>query len=108
MEQDSEALSRSQAVPQLPQSESVVSEVSHPLLWMPSQLAYPASQLLTRQLPVAQLSVALVSAQVVPQLPQLVTVVSEVSQPSDTSPLQSAHPASQVRTHVPLEHEGVA
>jgi hypothetical protein len=53
-----------------------------------SQSPHPASQLLISQLPVAHEAVAFGSEQAIPQPPQLVSVVREVSQPSPGTPLQ--------------------
>ena len=81
VEQVAVALARLQVVPQAPQLVVVFRAVSQPLGSLPSQLPEPELQELIAQLPVEQVAVALVRLQVVPQVPQLVVVFREVSQP---------------------------
>jgi hypothetical protein len=60
-------------------------------------------QVVTWQVPVEQDSAAFCSEHVEPQLPQLVSVVSEVSQPSFGSPLQLPQPVEQLGLQTPAE-----
>jgi hypothetical protein len=105
---DSVALARSQAVPHVPQSDSVISEVSHPFVPMLSQLPKSMSHPVSVHVPVAHDSVPFARLQLTPQAPQSVSVVMGVSHPSVTSPLQSSHPASHASTQLLTTHEGVA
>ena len=61
----------SEAMPQLPQSVSVVSDLSQPVLPMPSQLPQLALQVPSRQVPAGHDSVALARSHRAPQPPQL-------------------------------------
>ena len=102
----SAAFARAQVDPQEPQLLLVRVFTSQPLECTPSQLARPAAQEVTRQLPVEQLSDAKARLQVVPQPPQLALVVSGVSQPLALLPSQLPVPDEQVGgavTHEPLE-----
>lgn len=65
------------------------------------QLAKPAAQPVTWQLPVLHDAVALDSAHAVPQVPQLAIVFVGVSQPSFGLPLQSPKPAAHVGLQAP-------
>ena len=88
-EQDSAALARLQAVPQLPQLVVLFNGVSQPLFTLPSQLPQSASQL-GAQLPPEQAAEPWSLVQVIPQPPQLVILVAKLtSQPSVGLPLQS-------------------
>ena len=71
-----------------------------------SQLPQPSSQLATAQLPVAQLGVAWALSQLWPQAPQLLGVVSEVSQPLLGLPSQSCQPMAHTGTQ-PLAAQAV-
>jgi len=88
VEQDSLACARLHVDPQLPQSLSVSSGVSQPLLWLPSQSPPPASQLVMRQERVEQDSLACERLQRLPQLPQSLRVSRGVSQPFPSRPSQ--------------------
>jgi hypothetical protein len=61
---------------------------SQPLSGLLSQLAKPLSQVVTWQLPVEQLELALDSEQEPPQVPQLLLVLVAVSQPLSGLPSQ--------------------
>jgi hypothetical protein len=96
VEQEVDALVREQVVPQAPQLELVVMLVSHPLVWLPSQLANPELQEAMLHAPEAQVAEALVREQEVPQVPQLVSELREASQPLVLLPSQLASPALQL------------
>jgi hypothetical protein len=98
------AFGREHVVPHAPQLLLVVSEVSQPLVALPSQLPHPLLHVPRVQVPVEQLAEAFVRVQVVPQAPQLLLVVSEVSQPSLASPLQLPQPLLQLEiVQLPVE-----
>jgi hypothetical protein len=98
----SPARERSHAVPQPPQSVSVVSGLSQPLATIPSQLPNPPLHVVSAQLPLAHDSEALFRSQLVPQPPQFESVRMSVSQPLTGLPSQSAQPVSHARsTHAP-------
>jgi hypothetical protein len=81
---------------------------SQPLVGTPSQFANPGSHDESEHDPDAQDSVAWARLHVDPQAPQLVRVVSGVSQPSPASPLQSPKPVLHVETpHTPATQFGV-
>jgi hypothetical protein len=67
-------------------------------------LPQPALHVATWQLPVEQDSVAFCRLQVDPQLPQLVRVASDVSQPSFGLPLQFDQPDAQLGLQTPDVH----
>jgi hypothetical protein len=90
--QDSLACARLQATSQAPQSASVRSEVSQPLVGELSQSSQPASHVVIAQLPVAQLGVPWAVVHARPQAPQLTSVSSSVSQPLLRFPSQSPQP----------------
>jgi hypothetical protein len=93
--------------PQLAVDERV--STSQPSAATPLQSAKPASQRPTTHAPPSHAAVALASAQVLPQRPQLVAAVSRlVSQPLVPLPSQSPKPAAQVKPHAPAVHAGVA
>jgi hypothetical protein len=92
------AFTRPQARPQNPQFASVVTGVSQPLASTPSQSAKPVLHVAIEQVPVPQVALALARTQGEPQLPQSVTVVSDVSQPFASIPSQLARRA----LHVPI------
>ena len=94
--QDVDALVREQVAPQAPQSVLVVRLVSHPFVWLPSQLAKPELQDAMLQEPVAHVAVALVRAQAAPHEPQLLSELSEASQPLVLLPSQLASPELQL------------
>jgi hypothetical protein len=71
---------------------------------VPSQLPQPALQVVTWQLPVEQDSPAFCRLQIDPQLPQSVSVVVEVSQPSFGLPLQLDQPAEHNGAQTPAVH----
>ena len=100
VEQSPVPLEGEQMEPQLPQSAFVVSGVSQPLPERPSQLPQRGEHTAMSQTPVSQVLSALLRAQVTPQPPQWVLVLSSVSQPSSGIPLQLPHPGSQV----PIAH----
>jgi hypothetical protein len=86
---------------------SVLRLISQPFDALPSQLPYPALQLMPHTPPV-QLGVPLLLLQVVPHPPQFVTLVFLLtSQPLSTLPSQLANPAAQVMPHTPPEHDAV-
>jgi len=97
-----------QGTPQLPQSVSVSSEVSHPSPGMPLQLPQPTVQAPTPQRPPLHAAVAFAgAAQVTPHALQSVRVPSGVSQP--LAGPQSAQPSSHAATRqVPPAQLGVA
>lgn len=106
---DSAALARSQITPQPPQFVSVFVEVSQPLPVPPSQFAKPALQVVSVQVPDAQLSPAFGMSQPSPQPPQFVSELSAVSQPLASSPSQFAKPALHVSSvQLPLPHDEAA
>lgn len=82
---------------------------SQPLATLPSQLAKPALQLST-QVPAEQVGLALLLPHTLPHDPQFETLLPRlISQPSESKPLQSAHPALQLAmAQVPLSHLAVA
>lgn len=99
---------RSQAAPHAPQFASVVSDVSHPLLGLPSQSPKPAAQT-GAQAPPTQDVEPFAFVQIVPQAPQLLLVVVEVSQPFAAAPSQLPNPAVQpVITQPPVAHDSLA
>ena len=106
---DSLALARSQTVPQAPQLESDASEVSQPLIKLPSQLPQRASQT-GAQVPDAQLVEPWALLQPMPQPPQLDTSeFTLISHPLLLSPSQFAYGLEQLSmTQLPNEHAGVA
>ena len=102
VEQLAAALARLQEVPQVPQLARVVVGVSQPLPRSPSQSAEPVLQEIVSHVPDAQDSLAFGRSQVTPQAPQLVRLVSGVSQPLASTPSQLENPALQlVVVHVP-------
>jgi hypothetical protein len=64
--------------------------VSHPFGVLPSQLPQPLVQLASVQMPLLHWVSAFGRLQPTPQAPQFDRVASDVSQPSDARPLQSA------------------
>lgn len=93
-----------QTVPQAPQFRTLVCvSTSQPSELVPLQLPKPAVQDVTVQVPVAHDSDALARLQPTPQTAQSVRVVSDVSHPSFTLPLQLPKPAAHVGTHTPPE-----
>ena len=81
-EQDAVPWVLEHTLPQAPQLlTSAANGFSHPSESVPLQLPYRKVHELIAQLPVEQVAVALVRLQVVPQVPQLVVVFREVSQP---------------------------
>lgn len=89
------AWAREQATLHMPQSLSVLSAVSHPLPSMPSQLSHPGVHDVSVHVPVLQEDVPFAREQATPHMAQLLSVVSEVSQPLPSTPSQSPHPVSQ-------------
>jgi hypothetical protein len=87
---DSPAFGSEHAMPHPPQFVSVFSGVSQPLTSTPSQFAKPALHEPMRQLPVEQSEIAFARLHAMPHPPQLVTVVSDVSQPFESAPSQFA------------------
>jgi hypothetical protein len=103
------ACARLQAVPQPPQLASVLSGVSQPFGCPPLQSPNPGVHIVIRQTPVAQLSLAFARLHDVPQPPQLVRLLSWVSQPLASPPLQSPQPPLQLWIrHVRSAHVAVA
>lgn len=94
----------SQAVPHDPQSVIVASERSQPLASSPSQFPHEASQLAMRHDPVEHVGVAFARVHATPHAPQLDAVLSEVSQPFEGTPSQSAQPAAHASTQAPEVH----
>jgi hypothetical protein len=90
-------------VPQAPQLvTSVLMFFSQPFAIEPSQLAKPELQLAITHVPFEQAPTPLATLQLVPQAPQLFTLVEVLtSQPSAALPLQSAIGAVQVTPVVP-------
>jgi hypothetical protein len=84
-----------------PHAVTVFSCASHPLLTRPSQLPQPALQLRTAQAPVVHVPVAFAGEHAVPQLPQFVMLVSEVSQPLTGLLSQFPQPDKHVGTQAP-------
>lgn len=102
------APARPHAVRQLPQSVVVRSEVSQPFATLPSQSAHPASQLEIPQLPLEQSPLACAGAQARPHAPQLVKVLTRVSQPLLVIPSQLPKPGTQsVSVQAPAAHDAV-
>jgi hypothetical protein len=96
------------AMPQPPQLlVSIVVSISQPSNAWPLQLANPALQLITSQVPVAQSAVEFGSAHAVLQPPQSVFVLSAVSQPFCAFESQSAKPALHEMPQMPPEQAGV-
>ncbi len=87
------APAREQGTSHPPQLVSVRMERSQPSDAVPLQSSYPELQETTSHEPVAQLSLAFASAQLVPQPPQFTSVVSDVSQPFELVPSQLPKPA---------------
>jgi hypothetical protein len=87
-----DAFAGAQGTPHEPQLESDVSDVSQPSESPPPQLPHPPLHVVMTHVPVAQLSPALASSHVRPHEPQLVSEVSDVSQPSAQPPVQLPHP----------------
>ena len=84
----------------------MLSDVSQPLLGLPSQLPHPAAQFGV-QAPDVHDVVPFALVHAVPHAPQLEVVVSGVSQPSETLPLQLPHPALQEMEQALSEQDGV-
>lgn len=86
----------------------VLTLVSQPFDWRPSQLPQPELHVWMRQLPVPHVAVALVREHDMPHPPQCVRVVSDCSQPFASLPSQLPHPGLHVATrHVPVEQSPV-
>lgn len=83
-----------QLVPQSPHVLGEARSASQPLAPSPSQSPSPAAHESTTQVPVAQLTRALVAAHAPPQAPQSVEVASDRSHPSASAPLQLAQSSS--------------
>lgn len=84
----------SQTVPQVAQSASVLSGVSQPLAAVASQLPQSELQAPSAQVPVAHVAAALAREHAVPHVAQLVSDVSEVSQPFASVASQLPKPTS--------------
>jgi hypothetical protein len=103
------AFASTQATPHAPQFVSVVSEASQPLASIPSQLPYSGLHEAIWQVSVAHVAVAFARVQVVPHVPQLVSVFKGVSQPFEAMPSQLPQPGAHDATlHVPVAHVAVA
>jgi hypothetical protein len=87
-------------LPHVPQFATVFRLVSQPLFGFPSQFPKPALQLAMPQLPATHCGVPLAAVQTVPHAPQLVTVLTGVSQPFVRDASQSLKPAEQLGTQV--------
>jgi hypothetical protein len=83
--------------------------ISQPSATTPLQFAKPGSQLATAHDPATQAAVPFAALHVLPQAPQLLTLVCVfTSQPSAGFPLQSAKPGLQAATtHAPAEQPAV-
>ena len=83
--------------------------VSQPFPSEPSQLPHPVAQVAMWQAPAAQIGVAWLKAQALPQVPQFCTEVPiSVSQPLPGFPSQSPLPAAHAEyPHTPLLHAGM-
>jgi hypothetical protein len=103
-EQEEEAFALEQVIPHPPQFAAVVSGASQPLAEFPSQSPKPVEQLETPQAGGApvQFGVPDEVEHTLPHAPQLVTLVSDVSQPLLGLPSQSAKPVLQAGTHAPF------
>jgi hypothetical protein len=109
LEQSAIALARTHAVPQLPQSVVVRSEVSQPFATLASQSDHPASHVVIVHMPVEQSPVPRDGAHGTPQAPQLVSVFVRVSQPFDVTPSQLPNPGRHsTSVQMPAEHEATA
>jgi hypothetical protein len=87
---------------------SVVSRASQPLEYLASQSANPALHPATVQAEFKQACVPLAATQVVPQVPQLATLLVVVaSQPLAALPSQLPKPAAQAIVQTPPEQPGV-
>lgn len=103
------AFAREQAVPQLPQLVSEVSATSQPFGSRASQLPKPGVQTEMAHEPVPHVAVAFAREQAVPQLVQLVSEVSAVSQPLGPLPSQFPKPAlHDAMAQLPLPQVAVA
>jgi hypothetical protein len=80
--------------------------VSQPLLLLPSQSPKPALQV-GEQAPATQLVLPFALVQALPQLAQLLVVLSCASQPSDTLLLQLPQPALQLIEQLPPLQEAL-
>jgi hypothetical protein len=102
------ALSDEQARPQAPQSSGFEARtVSQPLPLFPSQFAKPAAQEMLQTPPLHE-GPPFAAEQTLLHAPQFaVLVLSEVSQPSETSLLQSAKPGLHRMLQAPPEQDGV-
>jgi len=85
-----------QAWLQLPQSVTVVSEVSQPSLALLLQSSLSGSHVVAVQVPEAHDSLEFVKSHFVPQVAQFVRVVSDVSQPFAALLSQLSNSASQL------------
>jgi hypothetical protein len=100
-----------QVLPHVPQLLMLlVMFVSQPVEYCPSQLANPALQVATWQVPLTQVAVPLATEHLLPQNPQLLRLfVMFVSQPLAYWPSQLAKPVLQVAIrHTPPLHATVA
>ena len=96
-------------VPHVPQFVAVVSAASQPLAALRSQLPKPALQARSVHVPVEQLALAFARVHGTPQAPQLVSVVSDASQPFADIESQSSNPAlHDAIWQEPVAHVGVA
>ena len=89
---DSLAFARLHGTPQPPQLVRVLSGISQPLPGVSSQSSQPLSQVVTWQVPVAQLGVPCAVLHERPHMPQFTSVLSSVSQPLLRLPSQSPQP----------------
>jgi hypothetical protein len=84
------ACAGAQGTPHAPQLAVVFTRVSQPFIVRPSQFPKPGRQSCIVQAPTAHDAVALGNEQLAPQMPQFVSVRTEVSQPSAGMALQSS------------------
>ncbi len=82
--------------------------VSQPLFGFPSQSAYPVAQVGTH-VPAGQAVVPFAFVHVTPQLPQLLVLSNEASQPFVGLPSQLSHPVLHAESwQLPVVHDDVA
>lgn len=97
------------AVPQVPQSASVSSGVSHPSATIPLQSPHPASQPSATHAPISHSSPARGTSHTSPHARQSVSDPRGTSQPSFATPLQSPRPALHATiSQVPVAQDSVA
>ena len=100
------AFAGAHTAPHAPQSDSVVSEVSHPFTALPSQLPQPMSHP-GEHAPATQCVTPCGFVHATPQPPQFEVVLSCVSQPFEATPSQLPQPLLHVMEQAPSAHDGV-